>query len=180
MNTRPLATAAIAAVLMSGAGAGSVFGQTPPTPQAAAVVVASDAQAVVESVDKQARHVLLHLPDNTLVTLKVPPEVKTIDQLKPGDHVAVRYLDAAVVHLNKTSAAATEQPALGTAGSGDIQGVRTVVGVNPSRGTLTLADAGNHVETVSTNDRSMLSSVRPGDRVDITYKEGVVISLTPV
>lgn len=180
MKTTPLASAAIAAMLIGSAGPHSVIAQTPPKPAAAAVVVASEAQAVVESVDKQARQVLLHLPDSSLLTLHVPPNVTSIDQLQPGDHVAVRYVEAAVVHLAKTDAAVTAAPAPGAPGNGEIQGVRTVVGVNPSRGTITLADAGNHVETVATHDPSVASTLQPGDHVDVTYKEGVVISLTPV
>jgi hypothetical protein len=58
-----------------------------------------------------AGQVLLHLPEDTLLTLTFPPDVKSIDKLKPGDHVAVRNYDATVLHLAKTNAAATEKPA---------------------------------------------------------------------
>ena len=131
----------------SGDGCGLTWQRLPtalhavPKPQAAAVVVASEARAVVESIDKEANQVLLRLPENALLTLTVPPEVTSVDNLKPGDHVAVKYYDAIVIHLAKTGAAPTARSAPGTSRNGEVQGVRTVVGVDSSRGTVTLADA---------------------------------------
>lgn len=179
MKAGMITTAAIAAVLVSGHMPLPTYGQTPPKPEAAAVAVASEARAVVESVDKQARQVLLHLPDDTLLTLTVPSDVKTIDKLQPGDHVAVTYYDAAVIHLAKTEASATEKAASGGPTKDQIQGVRSVVGVDQSRGTITLADARNHIETLNVPDRSMLRTVKPGDNVDVTYTEAIDISLEP-
>lgn len=72
MIARIMTTAAITAALVSIGALHTIYGQTPPQPKAAAVVVASEARAVAESVDKQARQVLLHLPEDTLLTLTVP------------------------------------------------------------------------------------------------------------
>ena len=73
MKAITITTMAIATVLVSSSASQPIYGQTSPLPEAAAVVVASEARAVVESVDKQARQVLLHLPEDTLLTLTVPP-----------------------------------------------------------------------------------------------------------
>jgi hypothetical protein len=178
MKAGMIATAAIAAVLVSSAARHSTNGQTPPEPVVAASVVASEARAVVESVDKQARQVLLHLPDNTLVTVSVPPDVTSIDELKPGDHVAARYYDATVIHLARTNAASTDTAA--PSANGDIHGVRTVLAVDPAHGSVTLADAKNHIETLGLPDPSLLQTLKPGDHVDVTYKQAVDISLGPV
>jgi hypothetical protein len=156
-----------------------VRGQQAPPPPAAAVIVAVDSRAVVESVDKQARQVLVHLPDDTLVTLNVPRQVKGIESLKPGDHVAVKYVDAAIIHLAKTQEKATAEPAAGEASKDQIHGVRTVVGINPSADTVTLADAKNHLLTLGVPDPSVLQSLHPGDNVDVAYREAVVISVEP-
>jgi Cu/Ag efflux protein CusF len=180
MTVSKTTTLAIAAVLMASNAPHTLYGQTPPKPQAAAVFVASEARAVVESVDPQARQVLLHLPEDALLTLTVPAEIKSIDKLKPGDHVAVKYYDAAVIHLAKTDVAPTGKSAPGTTANGEVQGVRTVVGTDPSRNTVTLADAQNHVETLGLPDPSLLRTLKPGDRVDVTYKEAVDVSLEPV
>ena len=162
MKTAAITTAAIAVVFLSSAAPHPTYAQARPAPSTAAVVVASEAQAAVETVDRQARQVLLHLPDNTLLTLTVPPQVKSIDRLQPGD------------------AAATEELGAGTSANGEINGVRTVVGTSPARGTVTLADAKGHVETLGVHDASALNTLQPGDRVAVTYKEAVAISLDPV
>ncbi len=85
---------------------------TPPKSRAAAVV--GKVRAVVESVDEPARQVLLHLAEDALLTLTVPPELKSIDKLEPSDHVTVKYHDAAVIHLAKTDPAPTAKSAPGT------------------------------------------------------------------
>jgi Cu/Ag efflux protein CusF len=179
MKTDMIIGVAIVATLIGSDAPNPSYGQTPPKPAAAAVVVASEARAVVESVDSAARQVLLHLPGNTLLTLTVPPGVASIDQLKPGDQVAVKYYDATVIHIAKTNAPSTETSARESAND-EIQGVRTVVGVDPSRGTITLADAKNHVETLGLPDPSMLKTLKPGDNVDVTYKLAIDVSLEPM
>lgn len=176
MQANTMKTVAVAALLVSAGVQHPIHAQTPPKPEAAAIVTASEARAVVEDVDKQARQVLLHLPENTLLTLTVPPDVKGIDKLKPGDQVAVKYYDATILHLAKTDAAPTAQPKV-TPGNGEVQGVRTVVAVDPSRGTVTLADANNHVETLSLPDQPIVKTLKPGDKVDVTYKEAIDVSL---
>jgi hypothetical protein len=180
MKASMITTVAIATLLVGSGAPHALYGQIPPKPEAAAVVVASEARAVVENVDKQARQVLLHLPEDTLLTLTVPPDVKSIDKLKPGDHVAVRYYDATVLHLAKTNATATEKPAPRPSANGEIQGVRTVVGVDPSRGTITLADSKNYVETLGVPDPFLLKILKPGDLVDVSYKEAIDVSLEPI
>ena len=84
-----------------------------------------------------------------------------------------------MIHLAKTEASATGNAASGGPTKDQIQGVRTVVGVDQSRSTITLADARNHIETLNVPDRSMLRTVKPGDNVDVTYTEAIDISLEP-
>jgi Cu/Ag efflux protein CusF len=177
VQTKLIAALATAGILIGGGALRPSYAQTPPKPETAGIVVVSEARAVVESVDPQARQVLLHLPDRSLVTLNVPPEIGTIDRLKPGHHVAVKYVNAVAINLAKTSTASTAEPAPGRASAGEIQGVRTVVGVDPSRQTVTLADSNNHTRTLGVNDQSMLETLKPGDNVEVTYKEAVLIDL---
>ncbi len=179
MQTKLIAAAAMIGVVIGGGALQPIFAQTPPKPEAAAVTVVSEARAVVENVDPPARQVLLHLPDSSLLTVNVPPDVMAIDRLKPGDHVAVRYIDAAVINLVKTKDASNAEPTPGTASQGEIRGIRTVVGVDPSRQTVTLANSQNHTQTLGVHDQSMLKSLKSGDNVNVTYKEAILISLVP-
>jgi hypothetical protein len=79
MKASMITSMTIATALISSGAPHVALGQTSSGPEAAAVIVASETHAVVENIDKQVRQVLLHLPEDTLLTLTVPPEVKTIE-----------------------------------------------------------------------------------------------------
>ena len=87
MATRLIFTLTVGFLLVGAQGGWqSAFSQPNPSPTAAAVVVAQEktTAAIVEDVDPQARHVLLRLPDDTLVTLKVGPEVRIWPRSSPA------------------------------------------------------------------------------------------------
>jgi hypothetical protein len=156
-------------------------------PDVAGVFYTAEAAAVVETVDRQARQVLLRLPDQSLVTLDAGPELQNLDQLKPGDHVLAKYIEAAAVRLTNPKgghgtpgSAAAEAPA--TAGE-QIHSVSKVVAVDEPRHTLSFTDANNKVQTIVLHDPStvaVLKTLKTGDPVEITYTEGVAVSLTPL
>src|SRR6202043_1112329 len=84
----------------------SALSQSNPPAAAGPTIVAQEktTAAIVEDVDPQARHVLLHLPDDTLVTLKLGPRVN-LAEFKPGDHVTERYVEAKQLGINETAIA---------------------------------------------------------------------------
>lgn len=156
-------------------------------PDVAGVLYTAEAAAVVESVDRQARQVLLRLPDQSLVTLNAGPELQNLDQLKPGDHVLAKYIEAAAVRLtNPKGDHGAPAPAAGsapaTAGE-QVHDVSKVVAVDRPRNTLSFADTNNKVQTIVLHDPStvaVLKTLKTGDPVEITYTEGVAVSLTPL
>jgi hypothetical protein len=156
-------------------------------PDVVGMVYTAEAAAVVETVDPQAHQVLLRLPDQSLVTLNAGPGLRNPDQLKPGDHVLAKYIEAAVVRLTNpksdngapVSAAAS---AAATAGA-QIHDVSKVVAVDPPRNTLSFTDANDKVQTIVLHDPAtvaVLKTLKTGDPVEITYTEGVALSLTPL
>jgi hypothetical protein len=179
----------------------AAFGQTPgqpsqSAPQAAGVVTIHEAPAVVESVDPKAGHVLLHLPDDTLVTVKAGPGVKNLAQLKPGDRVAARYTEAVLVNLASAgSAAASSMPAPGGAATGaaggqprpaasnQVEQRTTVSAIDRQNNTISFQGPDNVLRTVAARDPAMterLRSLNVGDPIDVTYVESVAISLDPL
>ncbi|HYZ31746.1 MAG TPA: hypothetical protein VE684_05620 [Crenalkalicoccus sp.] len=198
MRTITMPAIAAGALLLLGQGAlGQATGPAdPPRPEAAGVFTIHEAAAVVESVDPQAGHVLLRLPDDTLVTLKVGPQVRNIAQLKPGDRVAARYTEAAVVRLARTgasSAAASPQPGGTAAGapagqpgpvtSGQVEERTTVRGIDRANNTVTFMGPDNVTRTTVARDPAStqaLQTLNVGDPIDVTYVEGVAISLEPL
>ena len=93
MATR-LIFALTAGFLLIGAQGGwqSAFSQANPSLRRTGGCHSRNTAAIVEDVDPQARHVLLRLPDDTLITLKVGPEVKNSrpDQARRSHHCEIR------------------------------------------------------------------------------------------
>jgi hypothetical protein len=150
-------------------------------PSEAGVFYTVDAAATVETVDPQARQVLLRLPDDSLVTLTVGPDVRNVAQLKPGDHVRARYIEAAVARLASPANEAS-QTALHSGSGGQVQGVGNVVAVDRSRNTVSIQAPHNTVQTITVHDPAMqhlLATLKVGDAVEVAYTEGVAISLDP-
>jgi hypothetical protein len=50
--------------------------------------------AVVETVDRQRREVLLRGPQGRLMTVRIGDEVRNFDRIRGGDRVVVRYRQA--------------------------------------------------------------------------------------
>lgn len=181
MQVAALGLAGLAASPLSASQAAKV------QPDLAGVFYTAEAAAVVETVDPQARQVLLRLPDQSLVTLNAGPELRNLDQLKPGDHVLAKYIEAAAVRLTNPKgdhgtpgSTAAEAPA--TAGE-QIHSVSKVAAVDEPRHTLSFTGANNKVQTIVLHDPStvaVLKTLKTGDPVEITYTEGVAVSLTPL
>src|SRR5262249_54108309 len=59
--------------------------------------------ATVEAIDKAKRTVTLKGWQGRTVTLTVPPEAKNFDQIKVGDKVKAKYVDAVAIFVRKSS-----------------------------------------------------------------------------
>jgi hypothetical protein len=155
-----------------------------PTPEAAGVVVTADTLATIETVDRQARQVLVRLPDDTLVTLQLSPQVHNLDQLKPGDHVLAKYFEASLVHVKKSPDAPVAEAAVEVAAppGAEVKAVTTVVGIDPIRKTIALKGSDNKPETMTVPESQMvdMKGLKVGDNVEVTYTKAVAISLDPV
>jgi hypothetical protein len=150
-------------LLLVCAGLSQTFGQTAaPKPSAAGVFYTAEAAATVETVDPQARQILLRLPDSSLVTLNAGPQLKNLDQFKPGDHVMVRYIEAAAVDLTKSNGAAAQAFTRSNsqiAGRGtEMHGTGKVLAVDNARNTVSFTGPDNKVQTIIVQDPSMLSA----------------------
>jgi hypothetical protein len=86
------------------------------------VVVAetTSIKAKVDAVDVDKRLVTVTGPRGKTVTLKVGPEVKNLDQVKPGDQLVVRYFESIALFVRKSGEppAATEAAAVQVAPKG--------------------------------------------------------------
>jgi hypothetical protein len=64
--------------------------------------------AVIESIDPVTRQVLLRGPQGEMVNVTAGPQVRNLEQLKPGDHVVVTYREALAAELAKPGSSAPQ------------------------------------------------------------------------
>ncbi len=71
------------------------------SPGKATIAQAQTITATVEAVDAAQRQITLKGPKGKVVPLTVGPDVRNLEQVKVGDRVAVRYLEALTLTLKK-------------------------------------------------------------------------------
>lgn len=178
-------------LLVTLSGCSSVEPRGEPLLTKAAVVTV---QATVVRVDQQTREVTLSLPgeagDNT-VDLTVSEEVANLDQVRPGDQVAVEYLEAVFVDLFRAgevepgarvtvavgNAPAGARPA---ATAGIEKSVTAVIeGIDNENELVSLRMPEGAYKIVKVNNPANLDRVAPGDKVRISFTRAWAISVTP-
>ena len=170
--------------------------QTTAAPGAAAkagpgVVVAQTTSitAKVDAVDVDKRLVTVTGPRGRTVTLKVRPEVKNLDQVKPGDQLVVRYLESVALFVRKGGEppAATEATAVQVAPKGKkpaavavdtVEVTGTVEAIDYAKRTVTLKGPEGKTRTIKVDPSvKRLKEVKKGDQVVLRYTEAVAISV---
>lgn len=146
--------------------------------------------AAITAIDKADRAVTLKGPEGKEVRVAVGPEVKNFDQMKVGDQVNVKFVEALTIELKKGGKAAvarTEAMAGGGAKPGEkpaagvgrqVTIVADVVDVNASKQTVTLKGPQRTVE-LKVRDPEQFKLIAKGDQVEATYTEAVAIAVTP-
>jgi Cu/Ag efflux protein CusF len=175
-------------VLAAALGAAApALGQQPaaePVPPAVASVVRITAS--VEGVDVENRALTVKGPRGRVVTLPVGPEVQQLEQVKPGDIVVVRYLEALALDLKRpavreraetasTAAKPGERPAAETR---QLVAVAEVVGVDPRRQVVALR-VGRRLIDAKVRDPNQLKALKVGDQVEAIYTEALVVAIEP-
>jgi hypothetical protein len=190
----------IALALMASALAATALAQ-PTGPTAGAVVASEPGKAVVASaveisaqvvgIDKVARTVTLKGPKGNVVDVVAGNEVRNFDQIKVGDLVVARYVEALTLELKKTKVAAGdvkvreeaakakpgEKPA--AAGARQVTVVADVVAVDPVKSTITLKGPKGKVVTLNVQNPDQFKVVKKGDQVEATYTEALALSVEP-
>jgi len=146
--------------------------------------------ASVEAVDSAERTVTLKGPAGDIVTLSVGPEVQNFDQIRVGDLVVVRYLEALTLELKKRGTAERERTESGVSGRAspgerpaaidahEVHVVADVIAVDPLTQTVRLRGP-TRVVDLRVDDPEQFKLVAVGDQVEATYTEAVAISVEP-
>lgn len=183
-----VAVAAIAAPFHAQAQtAGAVVAKEPGKVSMAEAVRVS---ATVQAIDKATREVTLKGPDGNVFVVTAGPEVRNFDQVKVGDQVVARYVEALSLELKKATGGIrerVEREGGARAPQGDKPGVivgrqvtvvADVVGVNAARQTIRLRGVKRTID-LKVRDPNQFKLVKVGDQVEATFTEAVALSVEP-
>lgn len=194
----PMLPALLLAALLAAPAGTLAQGSAPGQPAAPAAPIAAargmETVAVVESIDQRAREVLLRREDGTLYTLRASPQVRNLAQVKAGDRVLLRFVEAVAVGLAPPGQAGPprrEATAAVRAARGELPGAADaqvtsrrvkILNVDPGSGTVTFQEATKPPQTVVLRRPEMLEfarTLKPGDEVNITYAEAMLVAVRP-
>lgn len=153
------------------------------------VVKITSVTASVEAVDEKNRVVTLKGPEGNVFSVPVSDEVENLDKVKAGDAVDIDYLQSVAVDVKKSEGlptiTETEEDAA-QAEAGELPGgvalrkvrvITDVLDVNEDEQSVLVRGPLGHLTEVEVRDPKVLSSLEEGDQVDLTYIEGVAISM---
>jgi hypothetical protein len=183
-----VAFAATAAAQQPKTGAGAIVTSEPGK---AAIVEAAQISAQVVGIDKATRTVTLKGPKGNVVDVVAGDDVKNFDQIKLGDFVVARYVQALTLELVKTKAgireksviedAARAKPGERPAGAAvrQVTVLADVIGVDPKKKTITLRGPKGNVVTLDVQNPDHFKVVKKGDQVEATYTQALAMSVEP-
>lgn len=179
------ASSAAQAQQQPGASGGAVMASEPGRVTMADTVLVT---ARVQALDPAQRLVTLKGPDGTVFAVQAGPEVKNFDQIKVGDMVATRYVEALTLQLKKgggqlrekveteagAKAAPGERP--GAGGARKVTVVADVIGVDAARQTIRLKGPERTVD-MKVRDPEQFKLVKVGDQIEATFVEALALSV---
>jgi hypothetical protein len=166
---------------------GCASDKTPPSGVVSAGLVTSTAK--VESLDQASRQIALRLSDGSIARFRVGDEVRNLAQVKVGDNVKVAYYESLAWEVKKPGqatpgAAMTDE--VGRAKLGEkpagvaartLTVTSTIAAIDKSAKTVTLRSATGELTTIKVRDPKNLDRVSVGELVEISYTEGVAVSV---
>ena len=147
------------------------------------------ATATITAIDQATRSVTIRAEDGVVDTFTVSPDVTRFNQLKVGDTIKATYYESLVFQVRKAGApASTAGTSVGAGRLVDVPGGKigrqdtttvTVKAIDQTVPSITVVTAGGATLTRKVVDRKNLEGVSVGDKIDLTYTQGVVVSAEP-
>jgi hypothetical protein len=144
--------------------------------------------AVVQAVDQKNRVVTLTGPEGNTFSVLVDPAVKNLPQVKAGDSLVVEYYESLALDFQKgdgirvattfdDSARAKAGNKPGAAALSSVTLVTNIWALNPAKGLVTVRGPYGHFTEVRLKDPSMLSGVKVGDQMKLSYTQAVAVGI---
>jgi len=151
---------------------------------------AVEVAAGVTAVDKATRTMTLKGPEGRVFDVVAGDEVRNFDQIKPGDQVVVRYLQALAMAVRKGSGiresrqsadALRAQPGAkpGAAVARQVTVVADVIDVSEARKTITIRGPKGNVIDLDVQNPDHFKVVKKGDQIEVDYVESVAVAVVP-
>ena len=181
---------ALAVAVAAPSHAQSTGGMVATAPGKAVMAEGVRATATITALDKATRDVTLKGPQGNLLTVTAGPNVKNFDQLKVGDQVTIRYIEALTLELKKgggllvgrteTAKAAGAKPGEAPAGAAgrQVTVVADVVALDAAKQTVTLKGPKQTVD-LHVADPEQFKRIAKGDQVEATYTQAVALAVEP-
>ncbi len=145
--------------------------------------------ATVEAIERSSRSLTLKGPDDKLMTITVPADVKRFDALKVGDTITAMYYENIVLRVkppgekavDTTSQSITPTPGGKPGATGATQRTitATITEIDANVPSITLSGPNNWTHSSRIADKAVLKQIKVGDRLDITWTEAVLVSAEP-
>lgn len=145
----------------------------------------------VTAIDRPTRRVTLKGPEGKVAEVIAGSEVRNFDQIRVGDQVVVRYIEALSLELRKataggpdiTAAAAAARAEAGKRPGGaaavQVTAVADVIGVDPANMIITLQGPRGNIVDLRVQNPDHFKVVKAGDQVEVTYTEAMALSVEP-
>lgn len=151
-------------------------------------------QATVQQINMKTREVTLMGPNGNLITITAGDEVKRLNEVKVGDIVATKYFTYLEAEFRKPTAEEEKQPLivvteaskappgmpLGAQVGAIVQAVVSIEIINRPYMEVTIKGPRGNYVTIPVEDKKMITEIRVGQRLVMTYAEAVAVSLIKI
>ena len=148
------------------------------------------ATAVVTAIDLKNRILTLKGPEGNEFAVHVDAAVKNLPQVKVGDNVTVEFFESVALDFQKGDgirmATVTDESAVAKAGKRPgasaatrVTTVSNIWAINATKGTVLVRGPFGHFTEVKLKDPSLLTGVKVGDQMKLTFTKAVAIAVTP-
>ena len=145
--------------------------------------------ATIANIDQSNRHLILKLPDGDTVRLKASDAVSNFDKLKKGDKATVEYYESVAISLAKSDqevapAAAAEATLVPKDATNpeemkvaSMEVSATIEDIDKDKHEIKLkGPAGRSFKVKVDPSKQDISELKKGDKIVITYTEGLAVS----
>lgn len=159
-------------------------------PGKAAMVAAVEVTATIVAINTLSRIVTLKGPQGRTVDVVCGDEVRNFAQLRIGDQVNVKYMEALTLELQKTRVSTApsvttgmERAAPGSRPAGavgrEITAMADVVAVDQKKSTISLKGPAGNVYELKVQNQDHFKVVKVGDQIEVVYTQALAVAVTP-